>query len=87
MKLTITESEFIGKSKQVQSNCVAISFFRPLGSNPVTVLGVPVPNGGILEIAQADDCLDTSLYDVVFGAGAGANECYAIRTKLTGVGV
>ena len=87
MRLTNSESEFIGKSKQVQSNCLAISFFRPLGSNPVTVLGIPIPAGGILEIAQPDGCIDTSLYDVVFGAGAGANECYAIRIKDTGIGV
>lgn len=87
MKLTISESEFVGKSKQVQSNCAAISFYRPVGSNPVNVLGIPVPAGGILEFSQNEDCLDTSLYDVVFGTGAGTNECYVIRIKLTGVGV
>ncbi len=83
MKLTITDTEFVGSSKQVKSKCLAISFFRPLGSNPVNVSGVPIPSGGILEIAQPDGCLDTSLYPVVFDAGAGTNECYVIRILPT----
>lgn len=79
---TITETYTIAKSERVESNCLAILFFIPSTSNRATINGVPVAAGDSLQIEQSYGYIDTTWYDVVFSAGAGANELVVSRVLI-----
>jgi len=79
MKKTYTAIEFHGKNDFIVSNCFSIAFYRPTGTNPVYVNGMPIGDGQTMTINQNVDHLDTSSYEIVFTAGAGDNELYTIR--------
>lgn len=77
---TITETMFIGEATMVTSDCTAIAFNRPIGSNPVNINGFPLTAGQTLRISQNTGEVDRTQYQVFFSAGAGDNECYVFRT-------
>lgn len=77
---TTTEIQYIGEATMLTSDCIAIAFNRPTGSNPVNVNGYPLADGQTLTISQNTGDIDRSQYQLYFGAGAGANECYVFRT-------
>lgn len=82
MLKTKTNTEYITDSKRIQSDCIAITFFRPdsATTNPVKVNGVPVEQGKTIEISQPHGCLDTTEYDILFDSGGGgSNELYVIK--------
>jgi hypothetical protein len=82
---TNTVTQFVGKNSMVTADCIAIAFFRPTsGSNPVFVNGIPLEAGQTLSIAQNTGDIDKTQYEVNFGTGAGANECYVLRTLIMG---
>jgi hypothetical protein len=81
---TQTEFEYIGDQKMQESNCIAIAFTRPTGSNPVSVNGYPLEEGQTLRIEQNVGDIDRTQYAVQFSAGAGPNECYCFRTLPLG---
>lgn len=81
---TQTEFEYIGDQKMQESNCIAIAFTRPTGSNPVSVNGYPLEAGQTLRIEQNVGDIDRTQYAVQFSAGAGTNECYCFRTLPLG---
>lgn len=81
---TQTEFEYIGDQKMQESNCIAIAFTRPTGSNPVSVNGYPLEEGQTLRIEQNVGDTDRTQYAVQFSAGAGTNECYCFRTLPLG---
>ena len=68
-----------GKSKALESLCISIAFYRPTGSNPFTINGIPVEDGKTLTINQNVGDFDITKYQLVFQAGAGDNECYVIK--------
>lgn len=59
--------------------CISIAFYRPTGSNPFQVNGIPVEDGRTLTIGQNVGDLDVSKYIITFQAGAGVNEAYVMR--------
>lgn len=63
----------------VESYCISIAFYRPTGSNPFQVEGIPVADGQTLTISQNQGDLDISKYKITFQPGAGDNECFVIR--------
>lgn len=79
MRKTYTITEFFGKNDFIISNCFSISFTRPTGTNPVYVNGLPIADGQTFSINQNVGDIDTSNYEIVFGAGAGDNELYVVR--------
>jgi hypothetical protein len=79
MAKTNTIINTYGKSQAIDSNCISIAFYRPTGSNPFSVNGVPVEDGRTLTISQNVGDLDISKYLITFQAGAGSNECYCIK--------
>lgn len=80
MRLTSTLNDFYNSPNSVNSQCLAITFFRPTGSPPVEVNGIPIEDGDSLEIGQPDDCLDTSQYRITFPDGvSSSNACHVIR--------
>jgi hypothetical protein len=81
---TQTEFEYIGDQKMQESNCIAIAFTRPTGSNPVSVNGYPLAEGQTLRIEQNVGDIDRTQYSVVFSAGSGTNECWSFRTLPLG---
>jgi hypothetical protein len=81
---TQTEFEYIGDQKMQESNCVAIAFTRPTGSNAVSVNGYPLEEGQTLRIEQNVGDIDRTQYSVIFTAGAATNECYCLRTLPLG---
>lgn len=68
-----------GKNTAIDSMCISIAFYRPTGSNPFQVNGIPVEDGRTLTISQNVGDLDYSKYIITFQAGAGSNECYVIK--------
>ncbi len=68
-----------GNSTAIDSSCISISFYRPTGSNPFQVNGIPVEDGRTLTISQNVGDLDITKYLITFQAGAGFNECYVIK--------
>jgi len=79
MARTKTIINTYGKNQAIDSYCISIAFFRPTGSNPFQVDGIPVEDGQTLTISQNSGDLDISKYMITFQAGAGANECYVIK--------
>ena len=68
-----------GKNSAIESMCISIAFYRPTGSNPFQVNGIPVEDGRTLTIGQNVGDLDVSKYIITFQAGAGINEAYVMR--------
>lgn len=79
MRKTRTITEFFGSQDFIVSNCISIAFTRPTGANPVYVNGMPIGDGQTFTINQNVGELDTTNYEIVFGAGAGDNELYVVR--------
>lgn len=79
MAKTNTIINAYGKSQAIDSQCISIAFYRPTGSNPFQVNGIPVEDGRTLTISQNVGDLDISKYVITFQAGAGSNECYVIK--------
>jgi hypothetical protein len=77
---TRLETQFIGKPFQIQAEgCYAITFFRPLVSNPVSINGVPLEAGQSFSVKQNVGDEDWTTYEVVFYTGTDTNECYVSR--------
>lgn len=79
---TITETMSIGVATMVTSDCTAIAFNRPIGSNPVNINGYPLGAGETFTVAQNTGDLDRTQYQIFFGSGTGTNECYVFRTLI-----
>ena len=79
---TTTEIQYVGEATMLTSDCIAIAFNRPVGSNPVNINGYPFSEGQTLRISQNVGDIDRTQYQISFGAGSGANECYAFRTLI-----
>jgi hypothetical protein len=79
---TITETMYVGEATMITSDCIAIAFNRPIGSNAVNVNGYPLQEGQTLRISQNTGDIDRSQYQIYFGAGSGADECYVFRTLI-----
>ena len=79
---TTTEIQYVGEALMITSDCIAIAFNRPTGSNPVNVNGCPLAEGQTLRISQNVGDIDRTQYQIYFGSGSGANECYVFRTLI-----
>ena len=79
---TTTEIQYVGDALMITSDCIAIAFNRPTGSNPVNVNGYPLAEGQTLRISQNVGDIDRTQYQIYFGSGSGANECYVFRTLI-----
>jgi len=79
MSKTVTTTSSYGKAASIDSYCISIAFFRPTGTNPVFVNGVPIEDGATLTISQNKGDFDVTKYQITFGAGNGINECHVIR--------
>ncbi len=79
---TTTEIQYVGDATMITSYCIAIAFNRPTGSNPVNINGYPLSEGQTLRISQNVGDVDRTQYQIYFGSGAGANECYVFRTLI-----
>jgi hypothetical protein len=79
---TITETMYVGEATMITSDCIAIAFNRPIGSNPVNVNGYPLQAGQTLRISQNTGDIDRSQYQIYFGTGTGNDECYVFRTLI-----
>ena len=78
---TTTEIQYVGEATMITSDCIAIAFNRPTGSNPVNVNGYPLQQGQTLTISQNTGDIDRTQYQIFF-SGAGTNECYVFRTLI-----
>lgn len=81
---TTTEFEYIGSQKMQESNCIAIAFTRPTGSNPVSINGYPLAEGQTLSIEQNVGDFDRTQYSCVFTNSGFGNELYCFRTVPQG---
>ncbi len=79
---TTTEIQAVGEATMITSDCIAIAFKRPTGTNPVNVSGYPLADGETLTISQNVGDIDRTQYQIYFGAGAGIDECYVFRTLI-----
>jgi len=67
----------------ITSDCVAIAFKRPTGSNPVNVIGYQLAEGETLTISQNVGDIDRTQYDVrITETVVGASLCYVFRTLI-----
>lgn len=73
--------QFVGENKMVTSDCLAITFKRPTGSNAVSVNGYPLAEGEALEIAQSQNNIDRTQYNIKF-SGAGSDQLWVFRTLV-----
>jgi hypothetical protein len=73
---------YVGEATMITSDCIAIAFNRPIGSNPVNVNGYPLQEGQTLRISQNTGDIDRSQYQIYFGGGTGSDECYVFRTLI-----
>jgi hypothetical protein len=81
---TRTHIEYIGKNDNIESFCNAIAFYRPAGSNPVYVNGLPIGDGLTFTIGQNVGDLDITRYEIVFVQdGTKTNELYVTRITPT----
>ena len=39
---TTTEIQYVGEATMITSDCIAIAFKRPTGSNPINISGYPL---------------------------------------------
>lgn len=81
---TTTQFEYIGDYKMQESNCIAIAFTRPTGSNAVSVNGYPLAEGQTLRIEQNVGDIDRTQYSCVFTNTGATNELYVFRTVPLG---
>jgi hypothetical protein len=79
---TTTEIQAVGEATMITSDCIAIAFKRPTGTNPVNVSGYPLADGETLTISQNVGDIDRTQYQIYFGSGAGIDECYVFRTLI-----
>ena len=79
---TTTDCQTLGDSQMITSDCIAIAFKRPTGTNPVNVIGYPLAEGETLTISQNVGDIDRTQYRVDFSAGANANTCHVFRTLI-----
>jgi len=79
---TTTDCQTLGESMMITSDCIAIAFKRPTGSNPVNVIGYPIAEGETLTISQNVGDIDRTQYRVDFGSGTGTNTCHVFRTLI-----
>lgn len=79
---TITETQYVGEATMITSDCIAIAFNRPTGSNPVNVNGYPLQEGQTFRVSQNVGDIDRTQYQIYFGTGTGSNECYVFRTLI-----
>jgi hypothetical protein len=81
---TKTHIEYIGKNDNIESFCFAIGFYRPAGSNPVYVNGMPIGDGLTYTISQNVGDMDTTRYEIVFQQeDVKTNELYVTRITPT----
>jgi hypothetical protein len=79
---TITETMYVGEATMITSDCIAIAFNRPIGSNPVNINGYPLQEGQTFRVSQNTGDIDRSQYQIYFGTGTGSDECYVFRTLI-----
>lgn len=80
---TTTDCQAVGDSQMITSDCVAIAFKRPTGSNPVNVIGYQLAEGETLTISQNVGDVDRTQYDVrITETVVGASLCYVFRTLI-----
>lgn len=80
MARTRTEVLFYAKPQTIEAGgCYAISFNRPIGSNPVMINGFSLDEGQTLSIQQNVGDQDYSTYDIVFYTGVGDNSINVIK--------
>ena len=79
---TTTDCQTIGDSQMITSDCIAIAFKRPTGTNPVNVIGYPLAEGETLTISQNVGDIDRTQYRVDFSTGTGSNTCHVFRTLI-----
>ena len=80
---TTTDCQTIGDSQMITSDCIAIAFKRPTGSNPVNVIGYPIAEGETLTISQNVGDIDRTQYRVdITETTPGASVCHIFRTLI-----
>lgn len=80
---TTTDCQAVGDSQMITSDCVAIAFKRPTGSNPVNVIGYQLAEGETLTISQNVGDIDRTQYDVrITETTVGNSLCYVFRTII-----
>ena len=80
---TITDCQTIGESTMITSDCIAIAFKRPTGSNPVNVIGYPLAEGETLTISQNVGDFDKTQYNVIITETTpGSSVCHVFRTII-----
>ena len=80
---TTTHCQAVGESTMITSDCVAIAFKRPTGSNPVNVIGYDLADGETLTISQNVGDIDRTQYDIrITETVVGASLCYVFRTLI-----
>jgi len=80
---TTTDCQAVGDSQMITSDCVAIAFKRPTGSNPVNVIGYQLAEGETLTISQNVGDIDRTQYDIrITETVVGASLCYVFRTLI-----
>ena len=80
---TTTDCQVVGDSQMITSDCVAIAFKRPTGSNPVNVIGYDLADGETLTISQNVGDIDRTQYDVrITETVVGSSLCYVFRTII-----
>ena len=80
---TTTDCQAVGDSQMITSDCVAIAFKRPTGSNPVNVIGYQLAEGETLTISQNVGDIDSTQYDVrITETVVGNSLCYVFRTII-----
>ena len=77
---TQTIFEYVGDYKMQESDCIAIAFFRPTTSNPVSVNGLPIEAGQTFRVEQNVGDIDRTQYEIIFSTGTATNELYVMRT-------
>ena len=82
---TITDCQAVGESTMITSDCIAIAFKRPTGSNPVNVIGYDLAEGETLTISQNVGDIDRTQYDIrIINTTPGSSLCYVFRTLIQG---
>ena len=79
---TIVETLSYAKPQQVAAEgCLAITFKRKAGTNPVSVNSYPLDEDEEFSIEQNVGDEDWTNYRIVFYAGTGDNEIWVFKTK------
>jgi hypothetical protein len=75
------QTETIGESKQINSNCNAIEFVNP-GDTDANVDGRDLPAGESFSYYGLKDEMDTSSYNVVFTGTPGTDQRVIVVRKI-----